>query len=87
MAKIISAKYSAGPKASAHSASSGANSTRPMIAIFEPTNEASAEIDSATPAQPRRAIGLPSSAVMIAPASPGTFSRIDEIRPPYSQPM
>ena len=24
---------------------------------------------------------------MMAPASPGTLSRIDEIRPPYSQPM
>ena len=24
---------------------------------------------------------------MIAPASPGMFSRIDEMRPPYSQPM
>ena len=56
-AKHISAKYSAGPKASAQRASSGASSTMPMVAIIEPTNELQAEIDSATPARPFLAIG------------------------------
>jgi hypothetical protein len=59
----------------------------PVVATSEPMNELQAEIDSATPPSPCLAIGLPSSAVMIAPASPGTLSRIDEMRPPYSQPM
>ncbi len=58
----------------------------PMKAITVPMNEAQAEIDSATPPMPLRASGLPSIALMIAPASPGTFSRIDEMRPPNSQP-
>ena len=48
-AKHISAKYSAGPKASAQRASSGANNTMPMVAMVEPTNELQAEIDNATP--------------------------------------
>ncbi len=56
-AKHISAKYSAGPKASAQRASSGANSTMPMVATIEPTNELQAEIDSATPPRPFFAIG------------------------------
>ncbi len=48
--------------------------------------DATAESDSALPAIPALAIGLPSSVVITAPASPGTFSRIDEMRPPYSAP-
>ena len=56
-AKHISAKYSAGPNASAQRASSGANSTMPVVATSEPMNELHAEIDSATPARPWRAIG------------------------------
>jgi hypothetical protein len=56
-AKHISAKYSAGPNDSAQLASSGANSTMPTVAMSEPTNELQAEIDSATPPRPLRAIG------------------------------
>ena len=56
-AKHIRAKYSAGPKASAQRASSGANITMPTVAISEPMNELQAEIDSATPPMPWRAMG------------------------------
>jgi hypothetical protein len=56
-AKHISAKYSAGPKARAQRASRGAKSTMPMVATSEPTKELQAEIDSATPPCPLRAMG------------------------------
>ena len=56
-AKIISATYSMGPKASAQRASSGAASTMPTVAMAEPTNEVQAESDRAMPALPSRARG------------------------------
>jgi len=52
MANTISTKYSAGPKATAQLASSGANSTTPTVAIRPPMNELHADSDSATPAWP-----------------------------------
>ena len=52
MAKTIRAKYSAGPNASDHCASMGANRIIPPIAIIEPTKELTAEIDRATPPRP-----------------------------------
>ncbi len=52
MAKIISTKYSAGPKATAHLASSGANSTTPQVAMMLPMNELTADSDRAMPALP-----------------------------------
>ncbi|RMN71764.1 hypothetical protein ALQ55_200127 [Pseudomonas savastanoi pv. savastanoi] len=57
MANTISTKYSAGPKAIAHLASRGANSTMPQVAMNAPMNELHADNDSATPASPLRAIG------------------------------
>ena len=57
MANTISTKYSAGPKAIAHLASSGANSTMPQVAMNAPMNELQADSDSATPARPWRAMG------------------------------
>ncbi len=57
MAKIISTKYSAGPNATAHLASSGANSTTPQVAMKLPTNELTADSDNAMPALPWRASG------------------------------
>ena len=57
MAKTISTKYSAGPKAIAHLASSGANRTIPQVAMKAPMKELQADSDRATPARPLRAIG------------------------------
>ncbi|MCY1426130.1 hypothetical protein D9M71_419420 [compost metagenome] len=57
MAKTISTKYSAGPKAMAHLASKGANRTIPQVAMNAPMNELHADNDRATPARPLRAIG------------------------------
>ena len=48
---------SAGPKAIAHSASSGAKATMPMVASRAPVKEASADIDNAGPARPFLASG------------------------------
>ncbi len=56
-ANTIRAKYSAGPKARAHRASSGANSTMPQVAMNEPMKDDQAEIDSATPPRPFLAMG------------------------------
>ncbi|MNP82848.1 hypothetical protein D3C76_1816190 [compost metagenome] len=52
MANTISTKYSAGPKAIAHFASIGANTTIPQVAINAPMNELHADNDKATPARP-----------------------------------
>ncbi|MNW08568.1 hypothetical protein D3C71_2053670 [compost metagenome] len=57
IANTISTKYSAGPKAIAHFASNGANSTMPHVAMNAPMNELHADNDRATPAMPLRAIG------------------------------
>lgn len=57
MANTMSTKYSAGPKAIAHLASSGANRTIPQVAMKAPMNELQADSDRATPARPLRAIG------------------------------
>ncbi len=57
MANTISTKYSAGPKAMAHLASSGANSTMPQVAMKAPMKELQADSDRATPARPWRAMG------------------------------
>ena len=57
-----------------------------MVASVPATNEPIAAVASAAAPRPRRAIRLPSSAVMIAPLSPGVFSRIDVVDPPYIAP-
>ncbi len=86
IAKTISMKYSAGPKETAHLASSGAKMVTPMVAIRPPINELQAEMDSAMPPLPCLASGWPSRVVITAEASPGMFSKMEEMRPPYSQP-
>jgi hypothetical protein len=45
-----------------------------------------AAVDSAAPPRPRRAIRLPSIAVTTVALSPGVFSRIDVVEPPYIAP-
>ena len=45
-----------------------------------------AAIASAGPARPCLAIWKPSSAVTTEPASPGMFTRIDVVEPPYCAP-
>ncbi len=57
-----------------------------MVASVPATNEPMAAVARAAAPRPRRAIRLPSRAVMIAPLSPGVFSRIDVVEPPYIAP-
>ena len=57
-----------------------------MVASVPATKEPIAAVARAAAPRPRRAMRLPSSAVMIAPLSPGVFSRIDVVEPPYMAP-
>jgi hypothetical protein len=85
-AKIISAKYSAGPNRIAHPASRGAKSTSAKIETVPPTNDAMADIASAGPPRPAVVSAYPSRAVTTADAVPGTFSRIVLMELPYCDP-
>ena len=85
-ASSISKKYSGGPSRMAYSATSGAYKVTSTVPIVPATNEPMAAVASAAPARPLLAILLPSSAVTIDPASPGVFSRIEVVEPPYIAP-
>ncbi len=85
-ASTISAKYSRGPKTSASLTMKGA-----MKASAERRDQAGDEgADGGRrqrrTAAPARAILLPSSAVTIEALSPGVFSRIEVVEPPYMPP-
>jgi len=54
--RIITASISGGPKRSANSANGGASATSSPRVMIAATNEPMAEIASAAPARPRRAI-------------------------------
>ncbi|CPM38828.1 Uncharacterised protein [Bordetella pertussis] len=56
-ANTISTKYSAGPKASAHLASSGASRMMPVTDTMAPKKADHADSDNATLARPWRASG------------------------------
>ncbi len=83
---VASAKYSGGPKPSAHRANAGPTNVRPTTATVPAMNEPIAAIASAGPARPCFAISCPSMHVMTDAASPGTLSRMDVVEPPYIQP-
>src|SRR5499426_3732733 len=85
-ANTISAKYSAGPNASAASTISGATRVNRTVAIVPATNDPIALVASAGPARPAFAIRLPSSAVAIDADSPGALSRIVVVEPPNIAP-
>ena len=85
-ASTISMKYSGGPRRTAYSATRGAKKVTSTVAIVPATNEPMAAVASAAPARPLLAILLPSMAVTMEPASPGVFSRMDVVEPPYMAP-
>ena len=82
----ITAKYSAGPKASVTCTRTGAKAVSATIPIEAPTKEAAVVMNNATPALPCWAIGYPSRQVTAAEGVPGRLSRIEAIEPPYSAP-
>ena len=56
------------------------------MASVPATKEPMAAVASACAPRPARAILLPSSAVTIDELSPGVFSRMDVVEPPYMPP-
>ncbi|MNN92947.1 hypothetical protein D3C81_2113070 [compost metagenome] len=85
-ASTISMKYSGGPSLTAKSATTGANSVTTTVAIVPATNEPMAAVASAAPARPLLAILLPSMAVTMLAVSPGVFSKMEVVEPPYMAP-
>jgi hypothetical protein len=78
--------YSGGPKTIASSATSGAVNVRRIKPTVPAMNEPIAAMPRAGPALPCRAIWYPSIAVTTDASSPGMFSRIDVVDPPYFAP-
>ena len=86
-ASTVSAKYSAGPKRSASDASGGAKKVSASVASVPATNDPIAAVVSAAAPRPWRAIMWPSIAVTIDAVSPGVFSRMLVVDPPYIAPV
>ena len=85
-ASTISMKYSGGPSLTAKSATTGANSVTMTVAMVPATKDPIAAVASAAPARPLLAILLPSMAVTMVAVSPGVFSRMEVVEPPYMAP-
>ncbi len=83
---IMIAKYEGAPIFTACSASAGAHSTTSRVPIVPAMNEPMAAVASACAARPALAILLPSIAVITDDDSPGVFSRIEVVDPPYMAP-
>ena len=79
-------KYSAGPNWKATSASTGAKAAMITVDTQPAKKEPSAEMVSAAPARPLRAIWYPSMQVTTDEDSPGRFTRMEVVEPPYWAP-
>ena len=82
----ISEKYSAGPNSKATDVSGPPNAATSTVVTHPAKNDPMAAMDSAGPARPCFAISCPSIAVTTEVASPGMFTRIDVVEPPYCAP-
>ena len=80
---IIREVISAGPNSRPTSARAGPRKVRISIPTRPPMQEARFEVNRAWPGWPFSAMGWPSSTVITAGESPGTFSRMAEKAPPY----
>jgi hypothetical protein len=85
-ARIVSPKYSAGPKRSATDARTGAKKVSAIVASVPATNDPIAAVVSAAAPRPWRAIMCPSIAVTIEAVSPGELIRMLVVDPPYIAP-
>ena len=85
-ASSMIAKVSAGETSTARSATSGATRASSRVAIVPATNDPIAAVARAWAARPLLAILLPSMAVTTDALSPGVFSRIEVVEPPYMPP-
>ena len=82
----INEKYSGEPNLNANLARKGAAIISPSTPIVPAMKEPRAEIPSAGPALPCRAIWYPSRQVTTEAASPGILTRIEVVEPPYMAP-
>ena len=82
----IRPKFSGGPNRIAAAAIAGAKNVITITPSVPAMNEPSAAMPSAAPARPCRAIWWPSMQVTTDAASPGMFSRIEVVEPPYIAP-
>ena len=82
----ISEKYSAGPNFSARPVSGTPSAATSTVATLPAKNEPIAAIASAGPARPCFAMAWPSRVVTTDDASPGIFTRIEVVEPPYCAP-
>ena len=82
----MSEKYSDGPKVMASSPSQGPEAARTRVETVPAKKEPSAAMERATPARPCFAIWCPSRHVTTDEGSPGRFTRIDVVEPPYCAP-
>ena len=80
------AKYSGAPNDCPTRASGGANMAMIAVETVPAKNEPSAAIASADPARPWRAIWCPSMQVTTEEVSPGRFTRMAVVEPPYCAP-
>ena len=85
-ASTIKLKYSAGPKAKATLTTMGAKKVSAIVPIVPAIKLPIAAVANAGPARPFLAILLPSNEVTIVADSPGVFSKIDVVDPPYIAP-
>ena len=85
-AASISEKYSAGPNSRARPVNGAPSAATSTVETQPAKNEPIAEIESAAPARPLRAIWWPSRQVTTDVASPGILTRIDVVEPPYCAP-
>ena len=83
---IIIEKYSAGPNLKATSTSSGENRIIARMPTEAPQNDENISMNSAEPALPLRASGLPSRQATACEAVPGRFSMMEVMPPPYCEP-
>ena len=79
-------KYSAGPNSKAMAVKGGAKAAISSVATHPAKKDPSAAIPKAAPARPFLAILWPSIQVTTAAASPGIFTRMAVVEPPYCAP-
>ena len=82
----MSEKYSGAPNDWPTLVRGGAKVAISMVATQPAKNEASAATASAAPARPCRAIWCPSMQVTTDDVSPGRFTRMAVVDPPYCAP-
>ena len=85
-ANSMIARYDGAPRVTANREIAGANAASRIVPMVPATNDPIAAVASACAARPALAILLPSIAVITEEDSPGVFSRIDVVDPPYMPP-